>query len=258
MLEVDEYGTGPPLVLIHGSPANGKTWKAVGEHLSDRFRVIAPTLPGHGIEGGDAAAMATEDMAEAVERVIADADRPIRLAAHSFGANVALNIALRGRVAIDRLVLFEPVTVMALAVAGEDAAYGAAKSAFEAYVERFRQGDARAVAAMIEIWFGPGALDAMPAPVQAYLIERTDVNVRDVGAIFGERYSREMLRGLRLPTVIVEGGASPPIMTTIIAALARLLGNAAIEIIDGATHGMLVSHPDRVAGVIGRDSVRGP
>ena len=63
MLEVDEYGTGAPLVLIHGSPANGKTWKAVAEHLSDRFRVIAPTLPGHEVEGGDAAAMATADMA---------------------------------------------------------------------------------------------------------------------------------------------------------------------------------------------------
>ena len=47
MLEVDEYGAGPPLVLIHGSPANGKTWKAVGDLLSNRFRVIAPTLPDH-------------------------------------------------------------------------------------------------------------------------------------------------------------------------------------------------------------------
>ena len=134
----------------------------------------------------------------------------------------------------------------------------AAKSTFDFYVERFHRGDARAVETMIEFWFGPGGLDRMPEPVQDYLIERTEVNVRDVAANFGERYSPEMLRQLRVPTTIVLGGASPPIMKTIIEALARSLGNASIEIIDGATHAMLVTHPDRVAGAIGRDALRGP
>ena len=121
MLEVDEYGAGPPLVLIHGSPANGKTWKAVGDLLSNRFRVIAPTLPDHEVNARPSPSpMRTEDMAQAVEQVIGERDRPIRLAAHSFGSNVALAIALGGRVAIDWLVLFEPVTMKILPVAGED------------------------------------------------------------------------------------------------------------------------------------------
>ncbi len=251
MLEVDEYGAGPPLVLIHGSPANGKTWKAVGDLLSDRFRVVAPTLPGHEISGGRSPSpMTTEEMAEAVERVIGRRDQPIQLAAHSFGANVALAIALGGRVAIDRLVLFEPVTVKILPIAGEDAAFAAAESTFDFYVQRYRRGEARAVETMIEFWFGPGAFERMPAPVQDYLIERTAVNVRDVGSNFDENYSPEMLRDLRIPTTIVYGGASPAIIRTIANAMAGALGNASTEIIDGATHAMLITHPERVAGAI--------
>ncbi len=252
MLEVDESGAGPPLVLIHGSPANGKTWKAVAERLSDRFRVIAPTLPGHEADGGAApAAMTIGDMAKAVERVIDGADRPIRLAAHSFGASVALAIALGGRVAIDRMVLFEPVVMKILPVAGHDTAFAAAESTFDHYVARFRRGDARAVETKIEFWFGPGAFDRMPEPVQAYLIERTAVNVRDVAANFGETYSPGGLRNLDVPTTIAYGGMSPAIMRTIANAMAGALGNASIEIIDGATHAMLVSHPAQVAAIIG-------
>ncbi len=251
MLEFEEYGVGPPLVLIHGSPANGKTWKAVGDLLSDRFRVIAPTLSGHEIDGGySPSALTTEDMAKAVEQVIGRRDRPIRLAAHSFGSNVALAIALGGRVAIDRLVLFEPVTMRILPIAGEEDAYAIAKSTFDFYVARHRRGETRAVETMIEFWFGPGAFDRMPAPVQDYLIERTEVNVRDVGSNFGEQYSPEMLRELRIPTTIVRGGASPPITRTIADAVAGALGNASTEIIDGATHAMLVTHPERVANEI--------
>lgn len=252
MLEVEQYGEGSPLVLIHGSPANGKTWKAVGEHLAGRFRVIAPTLPGHETDAeGAPAALTIGDMAEAVERAIGRHDRPIRLAAHSFGASVALNIALGGRVAIDRLVLFEPVTMRILAVVGEDDAFAAAKSTFDHYVERFHRGEERAVETMIEFWFGPGGFEAMPGPVQDYLIERTEVNVRDVGSNFAERYSPGMLRDLRIPTTIVYGGASPAITRTIASAMAGALGNASVEIIDGATHAMLVTHPRLVAAMIG-------
>ena len=253
MLEVEEYGDGPPLVLIHGSPANGKTWKAVGERLADRFRVIAPTLPDHGADGFDAPGeISTEDMAEAIERTIGNLDQPIRLAAHSFGSNVALNIALRGRIEIDRLVLFEPVTMMILPIVGETAAYTAARSTFDSYIRRFRDGDGRAVETMIEFWFGPGAFQRMPAPVQAYLVERTEVNVRDVESNFAEAYTPEMLAELGLEVTIVLGGASPVITGTIATAMAGALGNATVEIIDGADHAMLVTHPDQVAQLIGR------
>ena len=41
-----EEGSGPPLVLMHGSPGDSRSWGRVMPHLRDRFRVLAVDLPG--------------------------------------------------------------------------------------------------------------------------------------------------------------------------------------------------------------------
>jgi pimeloyl-ACP methyl ester carboxylesterase len=42
------YGSGPPLLLIHGLMTTSYSWRYVLEDLGRRFRVIAPDLPGCG------------------------------------------------------------------------------------------------------------------------------------------------------------------------------------------------------------------
>jgi haloalkane dehalogenase len=45
---VDE-GSGPPLLLVHGNPTWSYTWRNVILGLRDKFRCIAPDLPGFGL-----------------------------------------------------------------------------------------------------------------------------------------------------------------------------------------------------------------
>mgnify|MGYP001763324098 CR=1 FL=1 len=45
---VDE-GRGPLLLLLHGNPTWSFVWRDVIGRLSDRFRCIAPDLPGFGL-----------------------------------------------------------------------------------------------------------------------------------------------------------------------------------------------------------------
>jgi pimeloyl-ACP methyl ester carboxylesterase len=40
-----DAGAGAPLVLVHGSPAEGRAWGRVARHLPG-FRVLTPDLPG--------------------------------------------------------------------------------------------------------------------------------------------------------------------------------------------------------------------
>lgn len=47
-----EVGSGTPLLCLHGFPQTGHAWRAVGERLGDRFRVLMPDVPGFG--GSDA------------------------------------------------------------------------------------------------------------------------------------------------------------------------------------------------------------
>ncbi len=47
-LHVAEAGEGPALVLLHGLSASHHNWEYTIPAFADRFRVIAPDLPGHG------------------------------------------------------------------------------------------------------------------------------------------------------------------------------------------------------------------
>ena len=41
-------GTGPEILLLHGAGASSHTWHRLIPYLDDRYRLIAPDLPGHG------------------------------------------------------------------------------------------------------------------------------------------------------------------------------------------------------------------
>ncbi len=47
-LHVTEAGSGPVIVLLHGLSGSCAIWEHTIEHLAQRWRVIAPDLPGHG------------------------------------------------------------------------------------------------------------------------------------------------------------------------------------------------------------------
>jgi pimeloyl-ACP methyl ester carboxylesterase len=47
-VHVAEAGKGTPIVLLHGNPDTHSVWAPVVSGLADRFRCIAPDLPGYG------------------------------------------------------------------------------------------------------------------------------------------------------------------------------------------------------------------
>lgn len=256
MLQFEDYGSGPILGLIHGSPGSSESWKAVGERLKDRFRIIAPTLPGHGgLPSGAVAPVETEDLAAEVEEVFASLPGPVLLAGHSFGGNVALRVAMRGKVDISHLTLLEPVETPALRVAGDDQAFFAVKAVFDDYIKQFESGEENAVATMVDYWFGHAAFRRMPAKVQNFLRVNTAVNVRDVQAGFRQRLSAADLNSLSMPITVVYGTRSPDVTLKIARALASHVGVGRIAALQDADHAMLVSHVSEVADLISRESL---
>ena len=45
---VDDYGSGTPLVLVHGFLGSTDMWKPQIEHFKKNFRILTPALPGFG------------------------------------------------------------------------------------------------------------------------------------------------------------------------------------------------------------------
>lgn len=250
-LAFTESGTGTPLVLVHGSPGEGRAWGRVARHLPDH-RLLMPDLLGYGGSDPLPPGATTAARAEAVVALIDAAGAPVWLAAHSYGGNVALHAALARRERVKGLALFEPVFFRALALTGAHDVLAAGRAHFDDYVRRVEAGDNGAVSRMIAFWFGDGAFQRLPPPVQAYLTGAAPKNAADVKATWGESIAKDELAAFAPPTLIAYGAGSPPVAPAIAAALARLLPNAETVPIEGATHAMLDTHPEAVATLIKR------
>lgn len=104
---VQVMGSGPPLLLVHGTGAATHSWRALAPALAPSFTVIAPDLPGHGFT--DTPPRATGFTLPCVARALAALLRaihatPALVAGHSAGAAILARMCLDGSIAPAALV----------------------------------------------------------------------------------------------------------------------------------------------------------
>jgi pimeloyl-ACP methyl ester carboxylesterase len=103
----DQYGRGPPLVLVHGSFSDHKTnWKFVKPLFETQFTVYAIARRGRG-ETDATQGHSLEDESSDVVAVIQSIGEPVFLLGHSYGAQTALAAATNVPDRIRKLVLYE-------------------------------------------------------------------------------------------------------------------------------------------------------
>lgn len=251
-LSYGETGAGPTLVMVHGSPGDGRAWANVIKHLSGTFRILTPDLPGYG--GSDplppGSAYRTEAMASAIGEWVASLDGPIWLCGHSYGANVALHTAVQWRDRINGIILLEPVFLRALQLAGDAKSFEDARAFFAAYLVQAENSEHDAIGIMINFWCGAGFYEKLPSRTQAFLNSAAAKNAVDVRASFAETTSATSLGNLNRPTTIAFGDQSPKIAEEIATSLKQLLPQALTSRVRGATHLLLDTHPAEVANLI--------
>jgi pimeloyl-ACP methyl ester carboxylesterase len=111
-INVNEWGNGPPLLLLHGNPDSGVMWKDVANRLGESCRCIAPDLPGFGHSEVPAGYEPTLDgMAGFVEQLLRayGIALPIDVVAHDFGGPFAFAWAVKYPDALRRLVAINTV-----------------------------------------------------------------------------------------------------------------------------------------------------
>src|SRR5262245_43361459 len=235
-LTYDEYGSGPRVVLVHGSPGTARGWQRAAGRLAERFRVIAPNLPGYGGSSSNPEGGGSTYGADALGALAAECGVPRVLAGYSYGGVVALRAALRGAVQPAALALIEPVAVPMLDALGEADAYARAHAVFDGYAARVEAGDREAVRTMVEFWFGAGSFEQMPGPPRSFLVDQAPANARDVRATLDDRYSIEGLRRLSMPVLVVLGDRSPAVMAAICEGIASAVARGQLVRLEGANH----------------------
>ena len=93
---VDE-GDGPPLLMLHGNPTWSFTWREVIRGLRDRYRCIAPDLPGFGLSSAPAGyGFTPQEHAAAIERLVQQLDlRDATLMVQDWGGPIGFAVAGR-------------------------------------------------------------------------------------------------------------------------------------------------------------------
>ncbi len=107
-ISYDRYGSGPPLVLVHGSFSDHNTnWDFVRSLLTRQFTLYAVARRGRG-ESERTEGNRIEDEGRDVAAVIRSIEQSVFLLGHSYGAHVALVAASDLQDRVRKLVLYEP------------------------------------------------------------------------------------------------------------------------------------------------------
>lgn len=103
---VQVMGSGPDLLLVHGTGASSHSWRGLAPLLAQRFRVIAPDLPGHGFSrAASVINLSIQGMAQSLASLLSALEaKPALVVGHSAGGPVLARMILDGLLEPERLV----------------------------------------------------------------------------------------------------------------------------------------------------------
>ena len=237
---VTTRGRGPAILLIHGFTGRGTSWGRLATTLAERYRVVAPDLPGHG-----RTATPTEPSRASIERTADDLvtileERgwaPAHLIGYSLGARIALRLAIEHPSVVRSLVLESPSA--GLATEDERAARRAADEA------RARRLERHGIRAFVDEWEREPVFASQAAMPRARAARQRAqrlhnrpaglaVSLRGAGQGSMEPL-HDRLGDVQAPTLVIAGSLDA-IGCPRAAAIAAAIPNARFEPIEHAGH----------------------
>ncbi|MBA3428558.1 MAG: alpha/beta fold hydrolase [Actinobacteria bacterium] len=105
-------GSGSPVILLHGLGGSSSNWIELLGGAAERFRVLAPDLPGHGRSARLPARAGVTAFADAVAALLEhEHATPALVVGHSFGGLVGLRLAHRRPDLVRGLLLVAPAGI---------------------------------------------------------------------------------------------------------------------------------------------------
>ena len=231
----DQSGQGPALILVAGALTTRADWSSLAAHLTPHFSVFAYDRRGRG-ESGDTTPYAVEREVEDIDALITEAGGSAFVFGHSSGAALALEAAVSLGEKVKKLAMYE-------------APYNderEAKLAWRTYIQHLTEalaadhrGDA---VALFRQYAGVPAeqIEAMrQAPTWPFLEAIAPTLAYDHTAILGKDRSVPIERAaqVRVPTLIMNGGASFPFMYETARTLSKAMPHAQLSTLEGQGHG---------------------
>jgi pimeloyl-ACP methyl ester carboxylesterase len=234
-------GSGPPLLLVHGTTADHRRWSAISPRFEKHFTVYAMDRRGRG-ESTDSPHYDIMREAEDIAAVLESIGEPAFVIGHSYGAACALETALLTD-KISRLVLYEPPVPTGLPFYPPGA-----PEQMQTFIDRGELETA------LEIFFR----EVVKMPDQEFEIYRQlpmwKVRItlaptipRELAIDKSWNLNSRLFTGMSVPTLLLLGGDSPPLFQRAIEKVDSVLPNSKVVVMPHQQHVAIDTNPELFA-----------
>lgn len=248
--DLETRGRGAPVLFLPGSYSTPRAWAGMFERL-DGWRLLSVSLPGYGTTQERRAPVSCRmaEMTGFVADVAAEIGAPFHLVGHSFGGQVALAAALEARLPILSLVTFEGNPIYARGT--EPFAWQAETDAMLARFEAaLAASDPEAAGIIIDYWSATGTFAAMPPAIRSFCAATASTNLLDWRTAQDFTPALSDFSRVGIPCTICRGGLANAAIRDISDGLVEALPQARLEVVDGADHFLISTHPEACAGIV--------
>lgn len=252
---VQVMGSGPVLLLVHGTGASAHSWRRLIPLLASHFTIVVPDLPGHGFtEKPPSDVLTLPGMAHALAQVMTTIGlSPAVVAGHSAGAAVLIRAALDGALSPKLIVSINGALLPFQGIAGQVFKPLAKLLVLQPFVPQlfsWRAGERNAVKRLLA---GTGS---PPSAEDVDLYARLFQSPRHVSATLAMMANWDLeslakdLGKLETPLVLVAGSTDKAIKPADARRVQNLAPHADAQILPGLGHLAHEQSPDLIAELI--------
>lgn len=236
-------GEGTPLVFVHGFTTTAEFWREQTAEFSQRYRVIRINLPGHGVS------LRPEERAYTIPAFVDDVLRVYH--ALEIDTSFLVGLSMGGTVA-QHFTLSHPELVRALVLVGATPhGLGADVNVDNVLAAIEELGIVAASQRVIDRSFGSSSSPELLEFARNEVAQTPAFVAREAIASLNASDTREVLREIAAPTLVVVGdedAITPPEESR---TLANGIPDARLEIVSGAAHFPMLEQPDTFNRLLG-------
>ncbi|MCI4339401.1 MAG: alpha/beta hydrolase [Thermoplasmata archaeon] len=246
--------SGDPVVLVHGSLADRRSWDQVVPGLSQSMEVVTYDRRGHGDSGTAPRPHPVSDDAADLAALLEELNVfPAHVVAHSYGGAVALRLASERPEMVRSVAIHEPPFIGLLAddptteSEGQELLDGARR-----LQEMIRAGQRTRAAELLVGMYSDqrGAWDRLPTEAQQSVVRSLYLWSEEFNDPAARAPDRAASRELMLPALLTVGSESPGFLHDIARELGGLLRNSQVLEIPGAGSVPQIVRPHQYNGIL--------
>jgi pimeloyl-[acyl-carrier protein] methyl ester esterase len=246
-----ERGEGPVLVLLHGWSLSGAVFAELAG-LLDGCRLLLPDLPGHGRSSLPAEASLPSLADDIADWLAVATPGPVLLGGWSLGGMVAMELAARSTVPVDRLLLLSATPRFTMT---DDWPHGLVEVQVRALRRNLERRFETTLGDFFALTFAEGEVDAdRLRAIRAFAVRSGGPPDPVAAAAFlgllAEQDQRSLLKKIVCPTLLVHGTCDRVTPVEAGRALAAALPHGRLQELAGAGHAPFWTQPAEVAGAI--------